>query len=214
MSALQASEILQQLDHAAELGAFPDLNEGIYHPLCARLHVFRGDGVWAIVVETVVYSEVDGEVFDLVHRMGNCVDGGIKLKNGNFLPRVNNVPDLLEEEAGNGSIGNPTVDIGKTSIQVDGDFPSVLDLFRLLGDTHRDLLLGTDDEVRRNLPADLSELLRLDDWNHPDLLQQAPSASPTFRALAKAIVSGAASDYEPSLPPNTHWENWPFAGEL
>jgi hypothetical protein len=212
MGALQISEILERLNHAAELGAFPDFNEGYYHPLCARMHVFRDEMRWAIVVETVVYSDPGVNVMDVLYYIGNCITGGVGMREADFLSRVTNITELYGEERDKGVLQGPTIQVRGESIHFDGRFEQLLDVLRLLGDSHGALLLGTADEVRSRIPADLPELLQLDAWNHPDLLHESPSASPTFQLLAKAIVSGVATDYSPSLPPNTHWENWPDAG--
>ncbi|WP_433353166.1 DUF7003 family protein [Micromonospora saelicesensis] len=36
---------------------------------------------------------------------------------------------------------------------------------------HRELLLADEVELRRRIPADIPEIIRLDQWHHPYLLQ-------------------------------------------
>lgn len=69
--------------------------------------------------------------------------------------------------------------------------------------------------MRRRIPVDLPEVLRLDQWNHPDLVSGLrPSDSETFHQIADVLATGDLSRYAPSLPPNTHWSNWPESGSL
>lgn len=91
----------------------------------------------------------------------------------------------------------------------------VFELCRALAHTHRGQLLATPAERRANVPAELDQLLVLDDWSHPDVVDMAcrPSGSASFRQLATALVSGDAGAYVP-LPGNTHWSNWPDGGTL
>jgi hypothetical protein len=48
------------------------------------------------------------------------------------------------------------------------------DLFRLLAPDHRDLLLADETERRQLVPADLLQVLRLDDWHHTALRMHRP----------------------------------------
>jgi hypothetical protein len=61
----------------------------------------------------------------------------------------------------------------------------------------------------------MTELLVLDEWHHPDLLNgERPSKNETFQQLAKILASGNESLYRPTLESNTHWKNWPEGGTL
>jgi len=90
------------------------------------------------------------------------------------------------------------------------------ELCRFLAGANRDAVLATPAERRASVPPDVLELLILDDWNHPNVVEdtQRPSGSQTFQQLAHALVTGAPSDYKPSLAPNTHWRHWPDGGTL
>jgi hypothetical protein len=90
------------------------------------------------------------------------------------------------------------------------------ELCRYLAGAHRDAVLATPAERRASVPPDLPELLVLEEWNHPNVVDdtQRPSGSEAFQQLAHALVSGDRSDYEPSLAPNTHWRHWPDGGTL
>ncbi len=90
------------------------------------------------------------------------------------------------------------------------------ELCRFLAGARRDAVLATPAERRASVPPDLLELLILDDWNHPNVVEETerPSGSQTFQQLAHALVTGTPSDYKPSVVPNTHWRHWPDGGTL
>jgi len=90
------------------------------------------------------------------------------------------------------------------------------ELCRYLAGAYRDAVLATPAERRASVPPDLPEFLILDDWHHPNVVEdtQRPSGSQTFQQLAQALVAGDASGYRPTLTPNTHWRHWPDGGTL
>ncbi|WP_407664699.1 DUF7003 family protein [Micromonospora tarensis] len=94
-------------------------------------------------------------------------------------------------------------------------YQSGFDVLRPLVPDHRELLLADEVELRRRIPADIPEIVRLDQWRHPDLLQDTlPSQSMTFRQLANVLTIGDVGRYAPDMPPNTHRSNWPKSGNL
>jgi hypothetical protein len=91
----------------------------------------------------------------------------------------------------------------------------IFELCRFLADVEREQLLGNAEERRISLPADLRQILQLEEWRHPNLVEgDLPSQSETFQQLAQVLVTGDRGFYEPSQPPNTHWKNWPDGGSL
>ncbi|MGC4044544.1 MAG: hypothetical protein QM758_12185 [Armatimonas sp.] len=65
------------------------------------------------------------------------------------------------------------------------------------------------------IPGELSLLLQLKEWHHPDLLNEEPvDQSETFQQLARVLETGETSYYSPTLAPNTHWSNWPEMKDL
>jgi hypothetical protein len=91
----------------------------------------------------------------------------------------------------------------------------VFELCRYLSATRRDQVLASEAERRVSVLPDMREILVLDEWRHPDLLNnERPSTSPTFQSLARALALGDPSLYVPSPDPNTHWRHWPDGGSL
>jgi len=97
--------------------------------------------------------------------------------------------------------------------------PTVEDLGRYLAFEYADLCRATDAEKRSSLPADLPEIMTVDEWHHreyayyrngPDEhpIGDAPSCYETFPLLAEVLVTRDPSRLRPTLPPNNHWSNW------
>jgi hypothetical protein len=91
----------------------------------------------------------------------------------------------------------------------------VFELSRYLAATHRDAVLATSAERCTSTPPELSLLLQLEEWRHPDLVnEELPSQVEAFRQLAEVLSTGDAARYRPTESPNTHWTNWPEGGTL
>lgn len=86
---------------------------------------------------------------------------------------------------------------------------------RWLAAVERDAVLATAAERHISLEPDLSQILLLEEWHHPDLSAgEVASDSETFRQLARVLATGDKSHYVPSTKPNSHWINWPVGGTL
>lgn len=92
----------------------------------------------------------------------------------------------------------------------------VWELCRYLAALHRDEVLATADERRNNVPPELNQILQLEEWHHPNVVddKDRPSGSETFQQLAQVLATGNVDLYRPSHAPNTHWKNWPDGGTL
>lgn len=97
--------------------------------------------------------------------------------------------------------------------------PSRIQVFeacRYLAHVARDQVLATPAERRASVLPEMSQILQLEEWHHPNVVddEDRPSGSETFRQLADILVTGNTALYRPTLPPNTHWQNWPDGGRL
>ncbi len=92
----------------------------------------------------------------------------------------------------------------------------VFELCRFLTSTARDQVLATPQERRVSVYPDLEQILQLEEWHHPNVVDPVdrPSGSETFQQLARVLATGDVGLYQPSRPPNTHWRNWPEGGRL
>jgi hypothetical protein len=91
----------------------------------------------------------------------------------------------------------------------------VFELCRYLADVARDEVLATPAERRVSVRPEMTQLLQLEEWHHPDLVEdELPSGSTTFQQLARVLETGDPGHYRPTSDPNTHWRNWPEGGTL
>jgi len=91
----------------------------------------------------------------------------------------------------------------------------VFEFCRYLAASMRESVLATADEQRICVPSDLVRLIQLDEWRHPDLLNdERPSDLATFQMLAEILAGGDPARYGTPETPNTHWSNWPGGGSL
>ncbi|MBV1849973.1 DUF7003 family protein [Catellatospora tritici] len=214
-----ADEILAQLDGAAREFGFADPEHPYYSAIDARMHVFRDDERWALLIELVGYNPRAGNVVDVVHTYGNCLTRGRPgFEVEDFHSRIDNMDEI--EDRDNPEYlcvdGGP-IEVRGQRVPVPARVGDLLeDVFRLLVPEHRDLLLADDAELRRRIPAELPRFLVLEEWWHrePDRYDQLPSETETFRQLAEVLATGDPTRYRPSAAPNTHWSNWPESGSL
>jgi hypothetical protein len=73
----------------------------------------------------------------------------------------------------------------------------IFELCRLLAAIKRSDVLATAQELRVNVPTESKMILQLDEWNHPDVVDDAcrPSGSEAFRQLAGVLVTGKIDLY-------------------
>jgi hypothetical protein len=91
----------------------------------------------------------------------------------------------------------------------------VAEFCRWLAATEREAVLATSDERRVSVEPSMAQLLQLEEWHHPGLVNdEITSRSPTFQQLARVLSTGDVSLYRPAEAPNTHWRNWPDGGSL
>lgn len=116
------------------------------------------------------------------------------------------------------AITMPTADdYARIGVIVDEpDHVRVADLCRYLASVARDQVLCTEAERRGSVPPELAQILQLEEWTHPNVVDSKvrPSRSACFQQLAEALVTGNPSAYRPTSEPNTHWKHWPDGGTL
>lgn len=223
---------LDQFDFSAIMFTFPDLSHSHFFTMDARLHVYRDEQRWAVVMETVGYNSRSQNVCNILYPFGNCLpDLAPGAGSGDYLDepgfchqiwhrRLDNMDhhnlELLDTTATDlprrYKAGMPFVVRGRSipGSPVAGE--DIVTVLRGLLPAHRDLFLADEAELRVRVPSDLPEVLRLEEWHHPRPEVQRPSNTEAFRQIAEVIATGDVSRYAPTLPPNTHWSNWPESG--
>lgn len=231
MANYTAENILAQWDEQAAGFTFPMLDNGYVYLAATRLTAYRDEDRWAVVIEVLGAGIREGGASNALYRFGNCFGADDALGLGGpsafFYPleAASDAEDQWDVSPPQGyarvrgasvryEVRPETLEAREIPLTQAPDITCV-ELLRSLLPEHRDLLLATEDELRARVPADLPFFLRLDEWHHPDLVNdEKPSGNETFRMLAEALASGDASRYRPTLPPNTHWSHWPEGGTL
>jgi hypothetical protein len=231
---ISAVEILAQLDECARRYVFPMLDNGYVYPADVRLTAYGDGHRWALAIEVLGANPRAGGhgcIQNVIYLFGNCLDRPPGTANGDFLfPTSDGDGPTFDDEYGwDVREEARTLRIRGVEVPIQRDPahfarkgivleepPAITcaELLRALLPEHRDLLLASEDELRERV-SELPVLLRLDEWNHPDLAgDELPSESETFRMLARVLASGDSTAYQPSAPANTHWRHWPDGGTL
>jgi hypothetical protein len=232
-----ASEILDQLDAAAQRFKFPMLDNGYVFLADVRLRAFRDPGRWAIVIEVLGFNPRGGGASGfqtVVYTYGSRIRRPGCL-NEDFHEPISRGPSapIEDDEEDGGELVHPRA----RDLRIRGEIVALprarahyrarkitlgqspwIQLFELLRGLlpeHRDALLATEAEARRRVPKGLAPFLTLDAWIHPDLAdEELPSGSATFQQLAAALVSGDPDAFVAPKRTNTHWRHWPEGGTL
>jgi hypothetical protein len=117
-----------------------------------------------------------------------------------------------------GAIALPSIDdYGRHGIELEqAPRVQVFELCRFLADIAREQVFATPKERRVSVLPELEQILQLEEWHHPNVVdeEERPSGSETFQQLARVLATGDVRQYQPSQSPNTHWRNWPEGGHL
>ena len=194
MSSFTRGEILEQLDRAAADFRFPMLDNGYYYPVDVRLHAYADPDTWAIAIETLGYNPRAGNLLNVIEQYGNRVDRP-GADNDDFIGRIDNYADLWElEQQDRAWLDAPGVVIRGRLIPFARERSADAEPWTLLREIvpdHRDLFLASEEELRARIPPELPELLRLEQWNHPDLLKGSSRATARLSKWLPKLCSPA-----------------------
>jgi hypothetical protein len=240
---MTAAQILDVLDDACRRNCFPVLDNGYVFPAATRLSLYRSPDDWAMTIEVFGFSPrarmPDTGIYTFGSRIertktpANYVtpeafDSYVAANPHNEMTFVHPIDALdigeKEEVLENSSLvlrGTELPVPTLAEIAAAGITPSepphvmVFELCRWLAADDRDLVLAANAERRQNIPYALQQIFWLEEWNHPDIAGgKLASNSQAFRQLAAVLETGALTHYRPTVPPNTHWSNWPEGGAL
>ncbi|MBO0798868.1 MAG: helix-turn-helix domain-containing protein [Blastocatellia bacterium] len=95
------------------------------------------------------------------------------------------------------------------------------DLARYIAYEYEEHCRATEEELRGHIPRDLPKLMVIDEWHHKtynvyqgNVLGDPPSSYETYRLIAEVLETKDPAKFRPTLSPNNHWINWPYAGSL
>ncbi len=240
-----AHQILEVLDACCEAFTFPMMDNGYVYLAATRLSLFRSSSDWALTIEVFGFSPRHGlpdiHIYTFGSRLRNRPSPSNYISQEAYDLHLANNPhnesrfvcpvdegewldgDELAADAKTIRLRGQVLSLPEraefaaTGVELEsGQRVQVFELCRYLACEHRRAVLATAEELRGNVPDDLEMILQLNEWNHPDVVDEncRPSGSETFQLLARALVTGDTSVYWPTLPPNTHWKHWPEGGTL
>lgn len=215
-------EVLAQLDADTN---FPMLDNGYVYPAAARLNAYRdAAGLrWALVIEVVGWNNHQSDhqaIESTLYCYGNWLNQPPGLADDGFLHMTRDGDESstfddqdVDPEARELYVREKRVRIPKAAKRYkelgikweDPDMVKGYELLRALVAGHRDLFLATEEELCQRVPADLSLVLRLDEWRHPD--GEKPSQTEAFQMIAEVLTAGDPKQYRPKAKPNTHWKH-------
>ena len=206
------------MESPAQILDFLDRSFGSYEMPCfgnmnidyisSRLLAFQDDARWLILFNSIVWWPSGQGLTTIVAPIGNCVKGRQGFDNDFCFQTgkiaYNELLDLYEV-----IVRNRDVSLSELNIIAHPHLHSEyeLDIAIALLDKYREELLASEDEYRRLIPDGLTEVLRLDEWHHPDW-DCPPSQTETFPLIAEVLFTGNSNLYKPPTNPNTVWQLW------
>jgi hypothetical protein len=243
---IETGNILAVLDRCCDAFTFPMLDNGYFYLAATRLSLYRAPAHWAMVFEVFGYSPrawepdlfIETFASTLCNRNVPEIYGKGELYDNYLANNPNNEFRAVCPTEGNEWIDERGCVVEAATELVLRDRKQAIPSFheysqrgiileepprvqafefcRFLADVARDSVLATAEERRMSILPSMTQILRLEEWHHPDVKdkEDRPSGSETFQQLAQVLATGNVALYQPSRPPNTHWENWPEGGTL
>jgi hypothetical protein len=222
---------------------FVDLSHGYFFNATTRLHVFADRDRWAMVFETAGYGNRTRSMEIELFHFGNCLldlpraglDGlyecnmqTVELVDVSEMERIEEELEWVPLSGDTVTVRGRCLDIPadptwfeEMGMQVRAGRVPLWSLVCYLAAEYPDSFKASNVELRRHVPADLPQLLSIHEWHHrqyyvyaDQVLGDPPSSYETYPMLAEVMASGEPRCYQSTLPPNTHWSNWPGAGSL
>ncbi|NJL81545.1 MAG: hypothetical protein HC836_26000 [Richelia sp. RM2_1_2] len=220
MTSFTTDDILNCLDKAAANLDFPGFDNMNYDMATARLTGFRNNQHWALTIEQIVswYSFNGVEPVLMIYAFGNH----LLIEE----PFVNYFPvkyPLGELEIDDGEISEfisvmireEEFIVNSSQVQRNLHLSDYIDfdLMLHLVDKYRAKMLANETEFREIVPAELSQIIQLDNWHHPDVYNpnsefSVPSRTKSMQMIAQVLASGNSELYKSSEDDNVDWEKW------
>lgn len=238
-------QILDILDTCAEEFTFPSLDNGYVYLGATRLSLYRQDPEWAIVIEVFGFSPRAGQPDISIYTFSSKLHNRDPLTNyeskqayeqylqynaynefRSAYPIKNHDwqhdedPEHIKPQGicllRNMEVTLPDVkEYERMGIELEEEQPFTFEFSRYLAEKYRDKVLCTEAERRVSVLPEMTLVLQLDEWHHPDVIgAQLPSSTDAFQQFAKVLITGDPKWYTADEPANTHWSHWPEGGSL
>jgi hypothetical protein len=227
-----ASDITQQLN---EYRLWPSLSA--WYPIDVRLSVYREEQQWAIFMETLTFNQQRighescitglycfgdevppsaGPDYSELHVTKDGPSGPL-FDSSEFMQHHVSLAatDMTIRDRVVPITTNPA-EYAASDIRLE-EPPRIwgYELLRLIAPRYRRLFFATEAEIVERIGQPMPLLLRLDEWLHPDGIDmEMLGQSESFQMIAEVIANDDPCLYQPTLLPNTHWSNYPMAGEI
>lgn len=219
MKNFTTKDILSCLDKDTGNLNFPGFDNMNYDMVTARLTGFRNENDWVLTIEQIVswYSLNGVEPVLMISAFGSnllinepFVTYGPVRYPFNELQKYEDIPEsilvIIREEK---LIVNSSEVERNPYISDYFDF----DLMIYLVNRYRTKILATETEFREIVPAQLTQIIQLDNWHHPDVYNPSsefsmPSKTKSMQMIAEVLVSGNPELYKPCEENNVDWRKW------
>ncbi|BBC22645.1 DUF7003 family protein [Pseudanabaena sp. ABRG5-3] len=201
-------QILEFLDRRFNAIEMPCLGNMNIDYVSSRLLAFRDDLRWLILFNSITWWPAGQGLTTIVECVGNCVQGRQGFDSDHtFITGKIQYDELLElytVEVRDQPITINDLDIiAHRDLYVDREF----DIAIALLENYREDLLASRDEYGKFIPEGLTEVLRLDEWQHPNW-DCLPSQTESFPLIAEVLFTGNPNLYKKPQTPNTDWALW------
>ena len=176
--------------------------------ISSRLLAFRDDSRWLILFNSIVWCPAGQGLMTMVECVGNCVQG----KQWFDSERSFITGQIRYDEVSNDyhvNVRGRSIPLSELNVISHPDLFSEHEpnIAIALLKNYREELLASEKEYGVFMPDGLTEVLRLDEWHHPDW-DCLPSQTESFPLIAEVLATGNPDLYKPPTNPNTDWRFW------
>ncbi|WP_414622160.1 DUF7003 family protein [Calothrix sp. CCY 0018] len=217
---ITTENILNCLDKAAGNLDFPGFDNMNDDMVTARLTGFRNDEDWALTIEQLVswYSLNGVEPVLVISAFGSSILINepfvtyfpVKYPSGELEEDDQDIPESISV-----MIREEQFTINSSEIERNPHLSDYIDfdLMVHLVDRYREKILATQTEFREIVPAELTQIIQLDNWHHPDVYNpnsefSTPSRTKSMQMIAEVLGSGKPELYQPCEDDNVDWRKW------
>ena len=230
---MNSKQILDYLD----ICDFPMLGNGYYYHIDQKMSIFKSGLDWAILLQVLAYNNHELDVLGIktiAYTYGNLIDSNDVFDNDSFFSFVENFncKTFIAEEDLFTSYLNPKAKYLKVRdylIPIEHDLSQYKikgislkheskitpwELMRFICPKYSNCFWLTRNEISTKIPIGMEEVATINNWGHPDCIEESPSDMESFKIVANYIESWNQEEIEKIKEGNTHWKNWPIGGNL
>ena len=220
MKNFTTEDILNCFDKAAANLDFPGFNGINIDMVTARLTGFRNDTDWALTIEEIVswYGLNGVEPVLMISAFGSRIFINepfvtyfpVKYPSGELEEDDSEIPESIPV-----MIREEQFIVNSDEIERNPHLSDYIDfdLMIHLVNKYRQKILATQTELREIVPQELSQIIQLDNWHHPDVYNPSsefyiPSKTKSMQMIAEVLISGKPELYQPCEENNVDWRKW------